>query len=83
MKKPIFRVFVSYSIKKNSSKLDRVFKSGVIDTFVLTSNKKEIERDEELLDRICYINKVTRDKVSILIEGIDIEAQYGETIDRF
>jgi len=83
MKKPIFRVFVSYSIKKNSSKLDRVFKSGTIDTFVLTSNKKEIEKDEELLDRICYLNKVTRDKVSILIEGIDIDAQYGETNDRF
>jgi hypothetical protein len=40
MKKPIFRVFVSYSIKKNSSKIDRVFKSGVIDTFVLTSTRK-------------------------------------------
>ena len=83
MKKPIFRVFVSYSIKKNSSKLDRVFKSGVVDTFVLTSNKKEIEKDEELLDRICYLNKVTRNKVSILIDGIDVESQYGETIDRF
>lgn len=83
MKKPIFRVFVSYSMKKNSSKLDRVFKSGIIDTFVLTSNKKEIERDEELLDRICYVNKVKRDKVTITIEGIDFEAQYGETNDRF
>jgi hypothetical protein len=83
MKKPIFRVFVSYSIKKKSSKIDRISKKGVIDTFVLTSNIKEIESDGELLDRICYINKVKRDKVNIIIDGIDIDEQYGETVDRF
>tara|TARA_R110000744_G_scaffold314781_1_gene421806 strand:- start:156 stop:407 length:252 start_codon:yes stop_codon:yes gene_type:complete len=83
MKKPIFRVFVSYSIKKTSSKVDRVFKSGVIDTFVFTSNKKEIEKDEEMLNRICYLHKVKRDKVEILINNVDVEAQYGETNDRF
>lgn len=83
MKKPIFRVFVSYSIKKKSSKIDRISKKGVIDTFVLTSNIKEIESDDELLDRICYINKVKRDKVNIIIDGIDIDEQYGETVDRF
>ena len=83
MKKPIFRVFVRYSIRKKNSKVVKRAKTGIVDTFVLTSNRKEIETDEELLNRICYINKTNRDKVDITIEDIEVEAQYGETTDRF
>ena len=48
MKKPIFRVFVSYEIK-NKKTLTRKAVTGILDTFVLTSNTKEIEEDQELL----------------------------------
>ena len=82
MKKPIFRVFVSYEIK-NKNVVSRRVTKGIIDTFVLTSNIKEIETDQELLDRICYINKKNPNKVDIKITSIDIENQYGETTDRF
>lgn len=83
MKKPIFRVFVKYSLKKKNAKISRNAKTGTVDTFVLTSNLNEIKNDEELLNRICYINKTRRDKVDITIEDIEFEAQYGETTDRF
>jgi hypothetical protein len=82
MKKPIFRVFVSYEIK-NKKTVTRKAITGMIDTFVLTSNIKEIEADQELIDRICYINKKNPNKVDIKITNIDIENQYGETTDRF
>ena len=82
MKKPIFRVFVSYEIKNKKVVTRRVIK-GILDTFVLTSNIKEIENDQELIDRICYINKKNLNKVDIIITSIDIENQYGETTDRF
>ena len=82
MKKPIFRVFVSYEIK-NKKVVTRKSITGILDTFVLTSNIKEIENDQELIDRICYINKKQPNKVDVLITGIDIENQYGETTDRF
>jgi hypothetical protein len=82
MKKPIFRVFVSYEIK-NKNVVTRKATKGILDTFVLTSNIKEIESDKELLDRICYINKKKPDRVEIKITNIDIEDQYGETTDRF
>ena len=52
MKKPIFRVFVSYEIK-NKKVVTRKAITGILDTFVLTSNIKEIENDQELIDRIC------------------------------
>ena len=42
MKKPIFRIFVSYEIK--SKKLvTRKVTTGVLDTFALTSNIEEIK----------------------------------------
>jgi len=82
MKKPIFRIFVSYEIK--SKKLvTRKVTTGVLDTFALTSNIEEIKKDTELIDRICYLNKKKLDKVDIKITKVDIENQYGETTDRF
>tara|TARA_Y100000361_G_scaffold36144_1_gene30693 strand:+ start:387 stop:644 length:258 start_codon:yes stop_codon:yes gene_type:complete len=81
MKKPIFRVFASYEIK-NKKRLSRV-KKGVIDTFVLTSNIEEIKKDEELVTRICYLNKKKPEDVVVVITGVDVENQYGETTDRF
>ena len=82
MKKPIFRIFVSYEIK--SKKLvTRKVTTGVLDTFALTSNIEEIKKDKELIDRICYLNKKKLDKVDIKITKVDIENQYGETTDRF
>ena len=82
MKKPIFRVFISYEIK-NKKVVTRKAITGILDTFVLTSNIKEIENDQELIDRICYINKKNLNKVDVIITSIDIENQYGETSDRF
>ncbi len=82
MKKPIFRVFVSYEIK-NKKTVTRKAVTGILDTFVLTSNINEIKNDQELIDRICYINKKNLNKVDVIITSIDIENQYGETTDRF
>ncbi len=82
MKKPIFRVFISYEIR-NKKKVTRKVNTGTLDTFVLTSNIKEIKNDKELIDRICYINKKKPESVDIKITDIDIENQYGETTDRF
>ena len=82
MKKPIFRVFISYKIK-NKKAITRKTTVGTLDTFTLTSNINEIKKDKELIDRICYINKKQPNKVDVLITGIDIENQYGETTDRF
>lgn len=82
MKKPIFRVFVSYEIKSKKA-VTRKVTAGVLDTFVLTSNIEEIKKDQELVDRICYINKKKLNKVDITILSVDIENQYGETTDRF
>jgi len=82
MKKPIFRVFVSYEIKSKKVVTRKVI-TGILDTFVLTSNIKEIENDQELIDRICYINKKNLNKVDVIIKSVDIENQYGETTDRF
>jgi len=82
MKKPIFRVFVSYEIK-NKLKSTRRVNTGILDTFVLTSNINEIKNDKELIDRICYLNKKNLNKVEITITNVDVENQYGETTDRF
>lgn len=82
MKKPIFRVFVSYQIK--SKKLSsRRSPSGVLDTFTLTDNIEDIKKDKEISDRICYLNKKDPSKVEVVIVSVDIENQYGETTDRF
>ena len=82
MKKPIFRVFVSYEIK-NKKVVTRKAITGILDTFVLTSDINEIKNDQELIDRICYINKKNPNKVDVIITSVDIENQYGETTDRF
>jgi hypothetical protein len=82
MKKPIFRVFVSYDIKNKNTITRRVI-SGTLDTFALTSDIDEIKKDQELIDRICYINKKKPNLVDINIVKVDIEDQYGETTDRF
>jgi len=82
MKKPIFRVFVSYEIR-NKLKVTRRVNTGILDTFVLTSNINEIKNDKELIDRICYLNKKNLNKVEITITNVDVENQYGETTDRF
>ena len=82
MKKPIFRVFVSYEIR-NKLKVTRRVNTGILDTFVLTSNINEIKNDKELIDRICYLNKKNPNKVEIIITNVDVENQYGETTDRF
>ena len=82
MKKPIFRVFVSYEIK-NNKKITRKVNKGILDTFVLTSDINEIKKNQELIDRICYVNKKSPTLVDITITKIDIENQYGETNDRF
>ena len=55
MQKPIFRVFVKYNIR-NKGKATKG-KNGVIDTFALTDNIKTIEKDEDIQNRICYLNK--------------------------
>ena len=82
MKKPIFRVFVSYEIK-NKTVVSRKVTKGILDTFALTSNIEEIKNDTELIDRICYLNKKNLSKVDITITKVDVENQYGETVDRF
>ena len=82
MKKPIFRVFISYEIKSKKM-VTRKLSKGVLDTFVLTSDINEIKKDQEIIDRICYINKKKPEMVEITITNIDIENQYGETTDRF
>ena len=82
MKKPIFRVFISYEIKSKSSVTRKVI-TGILDTFALTSNIEEIKKDTELIDRICYLNKKNLSKVDITITNVDVEYQYGETTDRF
>tara|TARA_R100000655_G_scaffold101275_2_gene146283 strand:+ start:10825 stop:11085 length:261 start_codon:yes stop_codon:yes gene_type:complete len=82
MKKPIFRVFVSYEIK-NKKTVTRKAITGILDTFVLTSDIKEIKKDKEIIDRICYINKKKPESVDIIIKDVDIENEYGETTDRF
>ena len=82
MKKPIFRVFVSYEIK-NKTFVSRKVTKGILDTFALTSNIEEIKNDTELIDRICYLNKKNLSKVDITITKVDVENQYGETVDRF
>ena len=82
MKKPIFRVFVSYEIK-NKATVARKVTMGILDTFALTSNIEEIKKDTELIDRICYLNKKNPSKVDITITNVDVEYQYGETTDRF
>jgi|TARA_R110000850_G_scaffold7993_2_gene29809 hypothetical protein len=82
MKKPIYRVFVSYEIKSKKA-VTRKVTTGMLDTFVLTSNIEEIKKDQELIDRICYLNKKNLNKVDITIISIDVENQYGETTDRF
>ena len=82
MKKPIFRVFVSYEIK-NKTAVTRKTTVGILDTFALTSNIKEIKNDTELIDRICYLNKKKLNKVEVTITSVDVENQYGETVDRF
>tara|TARA_R110002167_G_scaffold365483_1_gene590392 strand:+ start:780 stop:1040 length:261 start_codon:yes stop_codon:yes gene_type:complete len=82
MKKPIFRVFVSYEIR-NKKTISRKVSSGILDTFVLTSDINEIKKNQELIDRICYINKKNPNHVDVTITNIDIENQYGETNDRF
>ena len=82
MKKPIFRVFVSYEIKSKKV-VTRKAVTGTLDTFILTSDINEIKNDQELIDRICYINKKNLNKVDVIITSVDIENQYGETTDRF
>ncbi len=82
MKKPIFRVFVSYEIKSKKS-VTRKITTGVLDTFALTSNIENIKKDQELIDRICYLNKKNPNKVDITIVSVNVEDQYGETTDRF
>jgi hypothetical protein len=81
MQKPIFRVFVKYNIRPKG-KPSRG-KNGVIDTFALTDNIKSIEKDEEIQNRICYLNKKKLDKVVITITDVEVENQYGFTTDRF
>ena len=82
MKKPIFRVFVSYEIKSKKS-VSKKMNTGVLDTFTLTSNIEKIKKDQELIDRICYLNKKNPNKVEVNIVSVDVEDQYGETTDRF
>ena len=82
MKKPIFRVFISYEIK-NKAAVTRKVTTGILDTFALTSNIEEIRNDQELIDRICYLNKKKLNKVEVTITSVDVENQYGETVDRF
>ena len=82
MKKPIFRVFVSYQIKSKKI-VTRKISKGILDTFVLTSDINKIKKDQEIIDRICYINKKKPELVDVIITKVDIENQYGETTDRF
>ena len=52
MKKPIFRVFISYEIR-NKKKITRSVIKGTLDTIALTSSIKEIKEDEQFINRIC------------------------------
>jgi predicted transcriptional regulator len=81
MQKPIFRVFVKYNIRNKGAASKG--KNGVIDTFALTDNIKTIEKDEEIHNRICYLNKKKLEKVVITITDVEVEDQYGFTTDRF
>ena len=58
-------------------------KKNSIDTFVLTDDIKEIKKDEDLINRICYLNKKRPSEVIIDFDDIRIENQYGETTNRF
>ena len=80
MKKPIFRVLIDYTIK---TKRQVRGKKNSIDTFVLTDNINEIKKDQELIDRLCYLNKKRPLDVVIDFNNIKIEDRYGETTDRF
>ena len=81
MQKPIFRVFVKYNIRNKGAASKG--KNGVIDTFALTDNIKTIEKDEEIQNRICYLNKKKLEKVVIKITDVEVDDQYGFTTDRF
>tara|TARA_B100001094_G_scaffold219382_1_gene213484 strand:+ start:296 stop:541 length:246 start_codon:yes stop_codon:yes gene_type:complete len=81
MQKPIFRVFVKYNIRNKGTAGKG--KNGVIDTFALTDNIKTIEKDEEIHNRICYLNKKKLEKVVIKITDVEVDDQYGFTTDRF
>ena len=82
MKKPIFRIFASYEITNKIGVTRRPIK-GVIDTFALSDEVEEIKKDQDIINRICYINKRKPEKVNIEIKKVDIENQYGFTTDRF
>jgi|TARA_R110002020_G_scaffold149428_2_gene325689 hypothetical protein len=82
MKKPIFRIFLSYEIKKKKAITRRAI-TGTIDTFTTTSDIDSIKKDKELINRICYIHKKIPEKVDVTITDVEIEGQYGETTDRF
>ena len=47
MKKPIFRVFISYEIKSKKM-VTRKLSKGILDTFVLTSDINEIKKKAEI-----------------------------------
>ena len=81
MQKPIFRVFVKYNIRNKGAASKG--KNGIIDTFALTDNIKTIEKDEEIQNRICYLNKKKLEKVVIKITDVEVDDQYGFTTDRF
>ena len=58
-------------------------KKDFLDTFVLTDDLNEIKKDKELIARICYVHKKKPRDVIINLDKIEIENQYGETLDRF
>ena len=60
MKKPIFRVFISYEIK-NKKRITRSVIKGTLDTFALTSSIKEIKEDEEFAKNVKDIQNIAKD----------------------
>ena len=77
MGKPIYRVIIDFGFKRKGSVRPYVWKK--IDTFVLTNVKEEIEKSENILEKIARKCNRKLSDIDINFKKIHIEGQYGET----
>ena len=77
MKKPIFRIFATYSIKKKANSIRE--KVGVIDTFVLTNDVERIRKDKHLRERMTRQVGGKNKELEFTFKNIYVEGQYGNT----
>ncbi|MBC8437116.1 hypothetical protein H8D85_02210 [bacterium] len=82
MKKPIFRVQIQYSIRKNKSTRAKIIK-GDIDTFALTDVISDIKSDKDMLLKIYRDSKKDPINHTVTMDKINIIKQHGYTTDRF